>query len=132
MPTVPLSPTSVSRSFYEAWTGGDIDAALGLLAERVVVDAPRAGRLVGAEQYGPVLREYLQVLTGSELLAIAGDERSSLVYYNNFTNLVDVAPTVEYHTVQDGKITYIRIIFDRLPFENARHEAGLPNSLQKG
>ena len=87
---------------------------------------------MGAEQYRPVLREYLQILKGSELLAIAGDESSSLVYYNNFTSLVDVAPTVEYHTVQDGKITYIRIIFDRLPFENARQEAGLPNSLQKG
>jgi hypothetical protein len=34
------------------------------------------------------------------------------------------APGAECVTVADGKITHMRIIFDRLPFEEARKAAG--------
>ena len=36
---------------------------------------------------------------------------------------VTEAPGAECHTVRDGKITHIRIIFDRLPFTEARQAA---------
>jgi len=39
---------------------------------------------------------------------------------------VNGAPGAEYHTVRDGKITYIRIIFDRAPFEAARQATTEP------
>jgi hypothetical protein len=43
--------------------------------------------------------------------------------YGTDTVPVQNAPGAEYVTVQDGRITYMRIIFDRAPFDAARRAA---------
>ncbi|NWL10391.1 nuclear transport factor 2 family protein [Paenarthrobacter ureafaciens] len=111
---------NVAVAYYNAWTEGRIDDAVALLSEDLVVDAPRAGHVVGAQDYRGVLEEYLGILTGSSLIAAHGDENTALVHYDNETKLVAHAPTTEYLEVSGGKISYIRIIFDRTPFEAAR------------
>jgi hypothetical protein len=44
--------------------------------------------------------------------------------YATDTIPVQNAPSAEYVTVKDGRISYIRIIFDRAPFDAARRAAG--------
>lgn len=63
--------------------------------------------------------------TGSTLLAAFGDETTAVLMYDTDTDTVPVtnAPGAEYHTVVDGRITYLRIVFDRLPFDAARRAA---------
>ena len=67
---------------------------------------------------------FVQLLTGSELIAAYGDEDTALVMYDTQTVPVASAPAAECVTVRDGKITYSRFIFDRAPFDAAREAAG--------
>ena len=60
------------------------------------------------------------ILTGSSLVAAFGDEQTALLMYKTVTVPVKDAPGAECHTVHDGKIIHIRIVFDRTPFEAAR------------
>ena len=66
---------------------------------------------------------FVQILTGSELLAAFGDEQTALIMYDTETVPVKSAPGAECVTVTDGKITHSRFIFDRVPFDAARQTA---------
>jgi hypothetical protein len=45
-----------------------------------------------------------------------------VVVYDTATVPVSSAPAAECVTVEDGKITYSRFIFDRAPFQAARQQ----------
>jgi hypothetical protein len=92
------------------------------VAEDVVCDAP-AGRLEGAEAFRGFMGPFVQILTGSKLIAAYGDDDMAVVMYDADTLPVKNAPGAECLTVKDGKISHIKIIFDRLPFEAARRAA---------
>jgi len=113
----------VALAYYQAWTGKDIEAAMGHLADDVVCDAP-AGRLQGVDAYRQFLGPFAQLLLGSELLAAFGDDITAVLVYDTRTPPVASAPGAECLTVRDGKIVHNRFIFDRLPFEVARRSAG--------
>ena len=66
---------------------------------------------------------FVQILTGSELLAAFGDEQTAMIMYDTETVPVKSAPGAECVTVTDGKIAYSRFIFDRAPFDAARQTA---------
>jgi len=122
--TEPPSPAlQVALAYYQAWTGKDIDAAMGHLADDVVCDAP-AGRIEGVEAYREFLGPFAQMLLGDELLAAFGDESKAVLVYDTRTPPVASAPGAECLTVRNGKIVRNRFIFDRLPFEAARRAAG--------
>jgi ketosteroid isomerase-like protein len=109
-------------AYFEAWTGHDLDKAMGYVAEDITCDAP-AGRLEGAEAYRAFMAPFVQILTGAKLIAAFGDETTAVVVYDTQTVPVASAPAAECVTVTDGKITYSRFIFDRAPFEAARQQA---------
>ena len=67
---------------------------------------------------------FVQILRRAELLAAFGDEQTAVVVYDTETVPVKSAPGAECVTVRDGRITYSRFIFDRLPFEQARRVDG--------
>jgi ketosteroid isomerase-like protein len=92
------------------------------VADDIVCDAP-AGRLEGAAAYRGFMGPFIQMLTGSELLAAFGDDEKAVVVYDTETVPVKSAPGAECVTVRDGKITYSRFIFDRAPFDAARQRA---------
>ena len=115
----PSPALQVALAYYQAWTSKDIEAAMGHLADDVVCDAP-AGRIEGAEAYRQFLGPFAQMLLGDELLAAFGDDTSAVLVYDTRTPPVASAPGGECLTIQDGKIVYNRLIFDRLPFEAAR------------
>ena len=112
----------ISLAYYRAWTGKDLDRAMTYVADDVVCDAP-AGRIEGAEAFRAFMEPFSQILTRDELTAAFGDERTSLLMYDTDTVPVSHAPGAECHTVDDGKITRVTIIFDRQPFTEARKAA---------
>lgn len=111
-----------SLAFYHAWTGHDFDLAMTYVADDIVCDAP-AGRIAGAEAFRGFLEPFSRLLTGTALIAAFGDDHTALLMYDTDTVPVKHAPGAECHTVVDGTITHIRIIFDRTPFDAARAAA---------
>jgi ketosteroid isomerase-like protein len=120
MTTSPALRTALA--YFEAWTGHDLDKAMSYIADDIVCDAP-AGRLEGAEAYQAFMAPFVQILTGSKLIAAFGDDKTAVVVYDTQTVPVASAPAAECVTVTDGKISYSRFIFDRAPFEAARRQA---------
>ena len=109
-------------AYFHAWTSHDLDKAMEYIAEGIVCDAP-AGRLEGREAYLGFMRPFVQILTGSELIAAFGDEKTAVVVYDTATVPVASAPAAECVTVADGMITRSRFIFNRAPFDAARQAA---------
>jgi ketosteroid isomerase-like protein len=110
-------------AYYHAWTGHDLDKAMSYIADDIVCDAP-AGRLQGAQAYRGFMAPFVQILTGSKMIAAFGDDETALIMYDTETLPVRSAPAAECVTVQDGKITYSRFVFDRAPFDAARKTSG--------
>jgi hypothetical protein len=106
-------------AYHRAWTGHDFDHAMTYIAEDIGCDAP-AGRIEGAEAFRAFMGPFVQILISSNLIAAFGDDKTALLMYDTETVPVKSAPGAECLTVRDGKITHIRIVFDRVPFEAAR------------
>lgn len=119
--STPSTPREIAIAYHRAWTSRDMDAAMDFVTEDVVCDAP-AGRLTGAAALRSFMEPFANMLTSSELLAAYGDESSALIFYDTANPAVASAPAAEYLQVQDGRITALRIVFDRLPFALARGE----------
>lgn len=116
------TPLETVLAYFEAWTGHDFDQAMTYLADDLVCYAP-AGRLEGAAAFRAFMEPFSQILLKAELLGSYGDDTTAMLMYGTSTHPVADAPGAELHTVHNGKITEIRIIFDRLPFEQARAAA---------
>ena len=118
--TSPALQTALAA--FHAWTSHDIEKAMTYIAGDIVCQAP-SGRLEGAAAFRRFMGPFVQILTRSSLIAAFGDDEKAVVMYDTDTVPVTDAPGAECVTVQDGKITHMRIIFDRLPFEEARKAA---------
>jgi hypothetical protein len=113
----------IALAYYQAWTSHDFDRAMTYVAEDIVCQGP-AGRLEGAEAFRGFMGPFVQIVTGADLIAAFGDDKTALLMYDADTVPVRDAPGAEFVTVTDGKISQIKIIFDRLPFDAARRAAG--------
>jgi hypothetical protein len=111
----------VALAYHRAWTSKDFETAMTYIADDIVCDAP-AGRIVGADAYREFMGPFVQILLGSHLIAAFGDDETAIVVYDTQTIPVERAPGAECVSVVDGRITYSRFVFDRLPFETARRE----------
>lgn len=105
--------------YHRAWTGGDFDAAMRFVADDVVVLCP-AGRLDGAAAFRSFMGPFSSMVTRYERVAAFGDDAGAVIVYDTDTVPVPNAPGAEAVRVAGGRITWMRIIFDRLPFEAAR------------
>ena len=106
-------------SYHRAWTSGDIDEAMSLVANDVTCHAP-PGTLIGIAALQAFMGPFASSLTGSNLLAAYGSDDEALIMYDTANPAVASAPGAELYRVDDGRIAEIRIIFDRLPFALAR------------
>lgn len=109
-------------AYRRAWTSHDFEQTMTHIAEDIVCQAP-SGQLQGAEAFRGFMEPFSQIVTSSHLIAAFGDDTTAVLMYDTDTVPVSDAPGAECLTVADGKITHMRIIFDRLPFEAARRAA---------
>lgn len=117
------SALQTALAYWNAWTGKDLDAAMGYIADDIVCEAP-AGRLEGAEAYRQFLQPFAeQLLLDATMLAALGKDDTAVLVYDTRTVATASAPAAEYVTVRDGQITASRFIFDRVPFEQFRRQA---------
>jgi SnoaL-like domain len=113
----------VSLAYFQAWTGKDFDRAMTFVADDIVCDAP-SGTFEGAEAFRGFMEPFTTIVTRAELIAAFGDQWTAVLIYDTDTMPVAHAPGAECHTVTNGKINHITIIFDRQPFTEARAAAG--------
>lgn len=113
--------------YFHSWTAQDFDRAMGFLAPDLVCHTPN-GKISGTEAFRGFMEPFAQMLVRTELIAAFGDDHTALLMYDTQSVLVPDAPGAECITVEDGRITQIKLIFDRLPFAAARQAAGAPAS----
>ena len=119
---VQAAAPATALAYHRAWTNGDMDAALVHVDDDVICDAP-VGRLEGIDALRDYMGPFAQMVQQVDLLAAEGDDNRAVVVYDTVTPLVPSAPGAELLTVCDGRIVYMRLIFDRLPFAQARGQA---------
>ncbi|MPZ63801.1 MAG: nuclear transport factor 2 family protein [Propionibacteriales bacterium] len=122
MPAQTSPALNTALAYHRAWTSHEFEHAMTYIADDIVCDAP-AGRLEGADAFRRFMDPFVRILTGSTLIAAFGDDETALLMYDTETVPVSTAPGAECLTVQDGRITHLRIIFDRAPFDAARRAA---------
>ncbi|MGC4944178.1 nuclear transport factor 2 family protein [Kribbella sp. DT2] len=112
----------IALAYHRAWTGHDFEAAMQYVADGIVCLAP-AGPIEGAEGFRAFMEPFSKLLLESTLLSAYGDESTALLMYDTRTVPVPSAPAAELLTIESGRITQLRIIFDRQPFTEARADA---------
>ncbi len=112
----------VALAYHGAWTTKDFERAMTYIADDIVCGAP-AGRIKGAQAYRDFMGPFVQIIVRTRLIAAFGDDKTALIMYDTETVPVPSAPGAECVTVEDGKITWSRFLFDRAPFEEARAAA---------
>lgn len=113
---------ATALAYFQAWTGSDFEAAMTYIADDIVCLAP-AGRLEGAEAFRNFMGPFSQIVARAEVVAAFGDDSTAVLIYDTDTVPVKDAPGAECHTVVDGRIVHMRIVFDREPFTDARRAA---------
>lgn len=117
----------IALAYHRAWTSHDFDRAMTYIAEDIACRTP-SGRLDGADAFRGFMGPFAQILTRSNLVAAFGDDEKAVLMYDADTVPVQDAPGAECLTVAAGRITHMRIIFDRLPFDAARRAASTGES----
>jgi ketosteroid isomerase-like protein len=113
---------TTTLAYFHSWSRGDFASAMAYISDDIVCQAP-AGTLEGPEAFRAFMGPFSQLVTKAEVVAAFGDDTTAVLIYDTDTVPVKDAPGAECHTVVDGRITHIRIIFDRQPFTEARRAA---------
>lgn len=101
--------------YHRAWTGGDVDKAMTLVADDVICRAP-GGDIAGKDAYRAYLRGFAPNLTGlTDVAHLADGEHVALFYYPH-TTVTRTALAAECFTVRDGTIVENVLVFDRMSF----------------
>ena len=114
-----VSAQRIVEDYARAWTGRDVDKAMSYLAEDIVCEAP-AGKIEGLPAYREFLAGFLEIMTTATITKVLGDETSAAVVYVTDTKLVQGSRAMDYATVENGKITHVVTVFDRLPMDQAK------------
>lgn len=103
------------QQYHRAWTSGDIDTAMSLVADDIFCRAP-GGDVHGKPAYREVIGGFAPSLTGiGDIAEFVDGDRVALFYYPQTAATSDT-PAAELFTVKDGVITESVLIFDRLSY----------------
>ncbi|MFD1540603.1 nuclear transport factor 2 family protein [Nonomuraea guangzhouensis] len=109
----------IAENFVRAWTGKDVDKALSFLADDVVCEAP-SGTFEGVDGYRRFLEPFANSLTGATVIDVLGNDTNAATVYTTDTPILKNFRGIDYITVENGKITRVISVFDRLPMAQAR------------
>lgn len=105
----------IVQKYHRAWTGGDIDTAMTLIADDISCRAPGVD-LDGKDAYREFIGGFAPMLTGIGDIAEFADGDGVALFYYPQTAATSTAPAAEFFTVEDGKIAESVLIFDRLSY----------------
>lgn len=105
----------VVKNYHRAWTSGNVDEAMGYVADDIRCRAPGVD-LDSKDAYQGFIGGFAPMLTGiGDIAEFADGDRVALFYYPQ-TAATSTTPAAEFFTVRDGKIAESVLIFDRLSY----------------
>lgn len=113
----------VALAYHRAWAAGDMDAAMEFVDDGIECLAP-GGTIEGAAAFRGFMEPFSQMVLATQVEAAFGDDTQAVVVYDTRSRLVESGPGAAHVTVDAGRITHMRIVFDRLPFAEARASQG--------
>ena len=115
-------PKQIALAYIDACGRKDLDAVAPLLAPGVRFLSP-GNDVSGAAPYLAVLRRLGPVWLRSDVKQVFADGPEVCVIYDFVTDTpAGAVPLVEWLRVEEGRITSIRLFFDRLSFKPASDE----------
>jgi len=116
MTAAAITAQQVAEGYASAWTSGDIDTAMSYVADDIVCEAP-AGAIEGKAAYREFTATFVtRLLVTGRVTAVLSGENSASILYTNDTKVVPGMRAMDYATIENGKITRLITVFDRLPF----------------
>lgn len=113
----------IATEYVRAWLAGDAEKALSFIADDVVCAAPN-GVIKGRAGYRQFLAPFATALVSGQLIDVLGNGDRAAAVYTVETPFAKDFRGMEYVTVDDGKISHVISVFDRLPVVQA--QGGLP------
>jgi hypothetical protein len=113
----------VARAYFEAMAAKNVDGIIALTAGSVTSDSP-IGQLSGIQAFRRFQEGFARMIENLTLKAAFGDDAQAVIVYVADTLPVKGAYVAEYLTVEAGKITSVRTIYDGTPF--AAYQASQP------
>lgn len=105
----------IALAYHEAWKNRDHATAMKVVADDVVSETP-FGPVEGGEALHKGESEFAHILTGATMVAAFGDEKTALLMYYTHTQPVPSVLSAKHFTVENGKITAIKALFDKSAF----------------
>ncbi|TBZ59728.1 nuclear transport factor 2 family protein [Rhizobium leguminosarum] len=105
----------VAMTYYDAWRNRDHATAMKVVADNVVNETP-FGTTEGGEALHKGESEFAHILTGATLVAAFGDETTALLMYYTHTQPVPSVLSSKQFTIENGKITALKGVFDKSAF----------------
>jgi hypothetical protein len=107
-----MDTKQVVMNYYNAWTGGDLDAARGYLAADLDFQGS-INTFNRADDFVVGLAMFQKMLRGVNLIqSFFTESGAALLYDCDTVSPAGVIRTAEFFTVADGKIRSIRLVFD--------------------
>jgi hypothetical protein len=114
--TAATTAQHVAEGYAEAWTVGDVDTAMSYIADDIVCEAP-AGVIEGKPAYREFAATFVsRLLVTGRVTAVLANDYSAAILYTNDTKVVQGMRAMDYATIENGRITRLITVFDRLPF----------------
>jgi SnoaL-like domain len=115
MPNTEESALATVEAYHQAWTSGDVDRALTYVSDSARFFAPDESVSTKSD-WREYLDGFVPMLTGApEHARMADGDRVALWYFPQ-TAVTTTTLASELFTVLDGRITEIRLAFDRLGY----------------
>jgi hypothetical protein len=105
----------VAEEFLDAWTTKDFERARTLLKDDLRFEGP-IDTFDDADSYLNSLRGLSQIVTGLEKLKVFVDGDDACIVDDLKTAPVPTARTAEWYRVNDGKTSWVTVVFDARPF----------------
>jgi ketosteroid isomerase-like protein len=109
---------AVVRSYFEAWSSKDFDAAAALLDDAIRVEGPTADYSSAAD-FVPALARFGAFISEVNVLAAMDKGDEAMMLYDLEVKRLGPLRVVEHYTVGNGKITHIRQILDTAAVRSA-------------
>ena len=108
-------PADIVRRYHDAWTSGDVDYAMSLVADSAAFSAPDP-EVSTKEHWRNYLSKFVPMLTGAPELTRMNDAHRVALWYFPQTAATTTTLASELFTVEDGCIVEIRLAFDRMGY----------------
>ena len=105
----------IAMAYHEAWKNRDHATAMKVVADNVTSETP-FGLLEGGAALHKSETEFAGMLTGATMVAAFGEENSAILMYYTHTHPVASVLSTKYFTVEKGKISAIKALFDKSVF----------------